>query len=150
MLFRSVLAENFSDRQLLSVAQRALTNRRVYTANLFTSTSIIDSVSQRNELGRKTDAAAVDMETGTIARACAASNIRMLSLRVISDSLSEPLPAPPAILFDIERQKTHYRKLSGYLVKDPMAFWRLIAFARRIAEARRVLTETLIDLVQNS
>ena len=141
------LAENFSDRRLLSAAQRILANRRMKTANLFTSTSIIDSVEQRNAVAA-TSAAAVDMETETIARACASSAIRMLSLRVISDSLSEPLPAPPGVLFDVERQKTNYRKLWPYLLKHPAALWRLIHFTLRIAEARRVLTEAILDIVR--
>jgi adenosylhomocysteine nucleosidase len=141
------LAENFSDRQLLSAAQRILTNRRVYTANLFTSTSITDSIMERNVVAA-TSAAAVDMETETIARACASVAIRMLSMRVISDSLSEPLPAPPGILFDVERQKMNYGKLSPYLLKHPATLWRLIHFARRIAEARRLLTEAILDIVR--
>jgi nucleoside phosphorylase len=141
------LAENFSNRELLSAARRILTKHRVHTGNLFTSRSITDSVTQRNVVAA-TSAAAVDMETETIARACASSAIRMVSLRVISDSLSEPLPAPSGVLFDVERQKTNYQKLSPYLLKHPTTLWRLIQFARRIGEARRVLTEAILDIVR--
>jgi nucleoside phosphorylase len=141
------LAENFSDRQLLSTAQGILTGRNTQTAKLFTSASIIDSVSQRNELGRQVSADAVDMETETIARACATSGIRMLSLRVISDTPRQPLPAPPGALFDMERQKTDVKKLVTHTLKHPAAFFHLVAFARHVALARRALTEALIVLL---
>ena len=46
------LAENFSDRELLSAAQRLLGDRKARTAKLFTSTTIVDSTAQRNEIAR--------------------------------------------------------------------------------------------------
>ena len=142
-----ILAENFSDGRLLHEAQRELSGRGACTAKLFTSANVIDSMSKRTELAHEHDAAAVDMETEIIAQACAARTIPMLSLRVISDSLREPFPAPPTVLFDIERQRTNLTRLSRYVIKHPTTAFGLWRFARQIASARQTLTDALVDLV---
>lgn len=143
-----VLGENFSDRQLLSEAQRILTVTNVRVAKLFTAPTIVDSIGERNNIAREDGAAAVDMETECIARACAARGIRMLSLRVISDTPREPFPAPPHVLFDIERQKTDLAKLLTYLAMHPPAILRLIRFDARVRKARETLTNAIVDLVR--
>src|SRR5947208_6420718 len=142
------LAENFSDRELLSAAQRLLGDRKARTAKLFTSTTIVDSTAQRNEIARAQGALAIDMETETIARACIARGIRMLSLRAISDSSDEPFPAPPHLLFDLERQRTDMAKLSLYLLKHPSNVWRFVRFTSRIRRVRQALTEAIVALLQ--
>jgi nucleoside phosphorylase len=141
-----ILAENFSDRHLLWAAQKLLRLTETHVVNLFTSSTIIDSITERDEIARVNSAAAVDMETETIARACAARGIRMLSLRVISDSAREPFPAPPRILFDIERQRTDFAKLIGYSLRPPDGAWRLLRFARQIARARKALTDAIVTV----
>jgi len=145
-----VLAENFSDPQLLSTAQRILSDRKVHVAKLFTTNAIIDSPAGRNKIADQQDAVAVDMETETIAHVCRARGIPLLSLRVISDSLGEPFPAPPGVLFDIERQRSNIGKLSLYLLRHPGAVWPLIRFERQIARARKVLTNAIVDLIRKS
>jgi adenosylhomocysteine nucleosidase len=139
-----LLGENFSDKHLLANAQRALTNRSARTGNLFTSASIVDSPAERNKIARAAEALAVDMETAIIANACAARSVPMLSLRVISDSLQDPLPAPPGVLFDLERQRTNYVRLLSYLVRHPAALSGLARFGPRIARARGTLTEAIV------
>ena len=64
----------------------------------------------------------------------------MLSLRAISDTESEPLPAPPEVLFDLEKQKTNFARLALYLATHPGAIMRLNAFRQRVALARQSLT----------
>jgi adenosylhomocysteine nucleosidase len=144
-----ILAENFSDPQLLSVAQQTLRNRAVYTAKLFTSKTVIHSFDERNAIAQRHGAAAIDMETKIIADACAAHDIPLLSLRVISDTAREPLPAPPDVLFDIKEQKTSFLKLSLYLLMHPKANWRLFRFAKRISIARKSLTTALETLLRD-
>ncbi|PYJ44955.1 MAG: hypothetical protein DME80_04485 [Verrucomicrobia bacterium] len=102
---------------------------------------------ERNEIAHSTDAAAVDMETEFIARACAEHGIPLLSLRVITDTPHEPFPAPPKVLFDIERQRTHLVKLARFLLAHPNHIPRLIEFARRIARARKILATALVALI---
>src|SRR5712692_1350874 len=143
-----ILAENFSDSELLSTARQLLAARNPRVIKLFSSTSIIDSVAERNEIARAHRADAVDMETETIAQACATRGIRMLSLRVISDSVREPFPAPPSVLFDIERQRTDFAKLAPHLLRHPGTTWYLLRFARQISRAREALTNAIVALMR--
>ena len=143
-----VLAENFSDRPLLFEAQRILTSSHVHVGKLFTSSTIIDSIDERNAIAREHNAVAVDMETEYIAQACAVRQIRMLSLRTISDTPSEPFPAPPQALFDIENQRTKVARLSFHLLSHPTAIWRLIRFGGQIRKARAKLTNAMVALIK--
>jgi adenosylhomocysteine nucleosidase len=143
-----ILAENFSDQELLHKAQQILSAYRVNAVKLFTSTTMIHSIAERNEIARANDAAAVDMEAAVIAAACGRHGVPMLSLRVISDGLLDPLPAPPAVLFDVERQRTEFAKLLAYLLRNPNATWRLFKFSRQIARAREVMTSAIVALLK--
>ncbi|MEO5717192.1 MAG: hypothetical protein ABIR29_01310 [Chthoniobacterales bacterium] len=135
-----LLAENFSDPALLTRARELLICR---VAKLATVTRMIESATDRARFARERHAAAVDMETESIAQACATRKIPLLSLRVISDTAAAPFPAPPSVLFDLERQKTDPRKLTAYLFRHPPAVVRLIRFARQIASARANLAAGL-------
>ncbi len=142
-----IFAKNFSDRELLMAAQRILSERTPRTVKLFTSTSIVDSLSERNQVAGASGAAAVDMETGSIFEICKGHGIPLLSVRAISDTPTEPLPAPPGVLFDIQNQRTSYRRLVSYLVAHPTAIPRLIRFGREINGVRAKLTEAIVILV---
>jgi adenosylhomocysteine nucleosidase len=143
-----ILAENFSDPGLLASAERILRDHQPRVVKLFTSTSIIDSVAERNEIARGAGAAAVDMETGAITDVCKIHGVPLLSLRIISDTVSQPFPAPPSVLFDIERQQTNFRGLLAYLLRDPGSVWRLFRFGRQIACARARLTAAIVAVVR--
>jgi len=143
-----ILAENFSDPNLLGLAREILRERKARAVKLFTSTSIIDSISERNEIARNSGAAAVDMETGAIVAVCNAHDMPLLSLRAISDSPGEPFPAPPSVLFDVERGRTSYGRFFSYILRDPASIARLFRFARQIARARTVLTEAIVALIR--
>lgn len=137
-------AENFSDPELLARARKVLAHR---AGRLVTAPRVIESGSARAKLAREEGAAAVDMETEWIARACAVRKIPMLSLRVISDTTAAPFPVPPEILFDLERQKTKALTLAAHLFKHPSQIVRLIRFARQIAAVRATLGAALYELV---
>jgi adenosylhomocysteine nucleosidase len=142
-----ILAENFSEPNLFGLAKEILRDQNARAVKLFTSTSIIDSFEERNEIARKSGAAAVDMETGAIVATCNAHGMPLLSLRAISDSPSEPFPAPMSILFDLERQRTNYGRLFAYLLRHPASISRLTRFSGEIARARTALTEAIVTLV---
>ncbi|MEY2540059.1 MAG: adenosylhomocysteine nucleosidase [Verrucomicrobiota bacterium] len=141
-----IVAENFSDARLLAEAVKGAANLR--RVKLHTAASIIDTAEERRRIAQESGAEAIDMETDVIARACAARGVRMLSLRVISDTPGQSFPIPPRILFNMERQSTEMRQLLIYLVKHPSAIWRLVRFARRIAEARNQMTAAIIAVVK--
>lgn len=145
-----ILAENFSDPELLAKAERALTAQAAKRVELFTSASIVDSAEQRNAIARASGADAVDMETGAIVEICKAHVLRLLSLRVISDSPGEPLPVPPTVLFDIEFQRTRFGRLLAYILRDPGSGWRLIRFSKQIGRVRAHLTDAIVEIVKQS
>jgi adenosylhomocysteine nucleosidase len=143
-----MLAENFSDREVLARVERILSERKPGKARLFTSASIVDSVEQRDEIARASGAAAVDMETGSIFAVCNAHGVPLLSVRAISDTPNQPFPAPPDVLFDMERQRTNYARLFGYLLRHPSSISRLLGFGREINRTRAKLTGAIVALVR--
>jgi adenosylhomocysteine nucleosidase len=141
-----ILAENFSHPTLLNLAKEILRNRNARSVKLFTSASVINSTSERAEIARQSGAAAVDMETGAIVGVCSAHGVPVLSLRAISDTPRDPLPAPPDLLLDIERQRTNYGRLFAYILREPASALRLLRFGQSIARVRKVLTDAIIEL----
>jgi adenosylhomocysteine nucleosidase len=117
-----LVAENFSNPQLLSSPDLDLADEGTFLGRLLTVTRIIESTHERESLNQKTGAAAVDMETETIAELCAAHDLPMLSLRAISDTASESFPAPAHVLFDVAKQKTDFIRLAPYLLIVSIGF----------------------------
>ena len=134
----SVIGTNFSHPGLIEKFVPQPTTR------LFTVPSIIDSVEQRSQLAAETGADAVEMETEVIARACATRGVRMLSLRVVSDTNEEPFPLPPSTLFNIDRQRTNFEGLVSCLVRNPDAIPKLIRFKGQIDRARRGVQNAVV------
>jgi Phosphorylase superfamily len=119
----------------------------VTVGKLFSADKVIDPARDRCAIGREHGAVAIDMETETIARICAAKNIPMLGLRVVSDSPAAPFPAPPDVLFDIEAQRTKFSRLLPHIARNPRTAMRLLAFSRQIASARDKLAEALCAVI---
>jgi adenosylhomocysteine nucleosidase len=138
-----IVSENYSSPQLLRSPRLDLADEGIFLGKLLTVSGVIESNSERERLAAETGAAAVDMETEFIAEACADQHLPMLSLRAISDTPSEPFPAPAHVLFDLEKQQTDFTRLALYLVRHPSAFARLNAFRARVAVARKTLARTL-------
>jgi hypothetical protein len=140
------LAENFSDPTLLAQAEQLLT---AASGRLASVDRVIEGGPAREQLARAERAAAVDMETAAIAEACRARGLRLLSLRAISDSNAAPFPLPPAILFDLEKQRPNFSALVAHLLRHPAAVVSLLQFQRRIADVRANLTAALIILLRS-
>src|SRR5438067_9115059 len=141
-----LLARNFSTIDLTE--RQSFPSLPIHQADLLTLPALIDSSDERNEIARSTGAAAVDMETEFIARACAEHGIPLLSLRVITDTPREPFPAPPKILFDIEQQQTRFLTVATFFIARPNRVPQLIQFARRIARVRKILASALFDVMR--
>ncbi len=144
-----VLAQNYSDSDLLEQARRLLRQQNVHAAKIFTAPAMVDSLAEREELWQRHEAVAIDMETEAIARVCADRQLRMLSIRVLSDTPRHPFPLPGDILFDLERQRTPAGPLLRHLLVHPGAIPRLLRFSRQIGKARRALTDALVQLLQS-
>ena len=140
-----VIAENASNLQLLQKAREILSGAVV--GKIHSADRIIYPAADRYAIGREYDAVAVDMETETIARLCAAESIPMLALRVVSDSPAAPFPAPPNVLFDIEKQRTDFSQLLSYIARNPASALSLVHFANQIARAKAKLADALITLL---
>ena len=138
-----LVAENFTSHEFLSSPKLDLADNNTFLGKLLTVPRMIESVHEREGLNKKHGAAAVDMETEVIAELCRAHNLPMLSLRAISDTATEPFPAPADVLFDVTKQKTNFLRLGRYLATHPGAVPRLNAFRARVAVARKALAEAL-------
>ena len=138
-----VIADNASDlsRKARSILPGALVGK------IHSSDWIVDPAVDRYEIGREHGAMAIDMETKTIKRLCAARSIPVLALRVISDSPGAPFPAPPNVLFDIEAQRTKFTALLAHLARDPASAVRLAQFSRQITRAKTKLADALCAVI---
>jgi adenosylhomocysteine nucleosidase len=141
-----LVAKNFST---VDLKHASLSNVSVYAANMLTVPALIDSSEERERLARESQASAVDMETEFIARTCAVHGIPLLALRVITDTPTEPFPAPPSVLFDIQRQRTHFLLLAKFFLAHPRRMPGLVQFAKRIARARKTLSNALVRIVHD-
>jgi nucleoside phosphorylase len=141
-----LLAKNFSTINL-SESHSLLSSFPIHMADLLTISELIDSSEKRQEIARTSGAAAVDMETEFIASACREHGIRLLPLRVISDTPREPFPAPTKVLFDIVLQRTQMLKLAIYFVTHPNRVPRMVQFARSIGHARKILASAVAALI---
>jgi hypothetical protein len=88
------------------------------------------------------------METEFIARACADHGIPLLALRVITDTPTQPFPAPPSVLFDIQTATNSHRCARQLFPRPSERVPGLVQFARRIARARKILASALNAIVQ--
>ena len=143
-----LIAENYSSRELLESPHLRLDQTSIYLADIVSTPAIIETKAERETLAKETGAAAVDMETQSIAAACAERKVPMMSLRAISDTADEPFPAPAKVLFDVKRQRTPGARLAFYLATHPAAVSRLKLFAKLIAETRKRLTGALDSLLR--
>jgi nucleoside phosphorylase len=143
-----LVAENFSSPALLGSPKLVLADDKTFLGKLQTVPRMIETVVEREDLNKRTGAAAVDMETEILAEVCAAHDLPMLSLRAISDTASEPFPAPADVLFDVAKQKTDFFRLGSYLITHPAAFARLNAFRERVAVARKALAGALDSILR--
>ena len=143
-----LVAENFSSPQLLRSPHLDLADDGLFLGKLLTVSGVLESNAEREQVAAKTGAAAVDMETEFIAEACADHALPILSLRAISDTPSEPFPAPAHVLFNVEKQKTDFTRLAFYLATHPSAFSKLNAFRVRVAVAQKALAATLEKILR--
>jgi nucleoside phosphorylase len=143
-----LVAKNFMTLDLKH-AQSSLSNVSIRAANMLTVPALIDSGEERERIARESGASAIDMETEFIARACADHGIPLLSLRVITDTPTQPFPAPPSVLFDIQQQRTRIAMLAKFFFAHPRRLPGLVQFARRIARARTILAYALVQVVHD-
>jgi len=142
-----LVAKNFSTIDLKQ-AHLLFSPLVTHPIDLLTVRAVIDSSEERERIARESGASAVDMETEFIAQACATHGIPLLSLRVITDTPTQPFPAPPSVLFDIQHQRTQIATFAKFFLGHPTRIVSLVQFARRIARARTILTNALVEITR--
>lgn len=138
-----LVAENFSEPTLL---ERARTFAVI--GKLKTIPQVADSESDRAAIAQTSGALAIDMETEFIASACTERNIPLLSLRAISDTPRAPFSIPLRVLFDMQKQRTNFALLLGYIFRHPGSIGHLIRVARQTKAARHALTSALDSVLR--
>jgi adenosylhomocysteine nucleosidase len=114
-------------------AQRPLTQGR-----LLTSSKAVGSLAAKATLFREMGAAAVDMESLSVAEAAEARQLPFIAVRVIVDSAADALPQAVTAAADNEGHLQIWR-LMGALARTPADLAPLIRLARRYRAANRSL-----------
>jgi hypothetical protein len=65
----------------------------------------------------------------------------------VSDSPAAPFPAPPNVLFDLEKQRTAFSLLLSYIARNPASALSLAQFSKQIAWAKAKLADALIAVL---
>ena len=88
----------------------------IFLGKLLTVSGMVDSNAERDRWRRRRAPPRWTWKRSSSRRRARIMQLPMLSLRAISDTPSEPFPAPPHVLFDLEKQKTDFARLALYLV----------------------------------
>lgn len=109
---------------------------------------IAASVAEKATLFAQSQAAAVDLESGAVARAAAAAAVPFAVLRAISDPAAKDLPPAALVALDAAG-RISVARLAGSLLRRPGQVPALLALARDTGRARRALITKLKILDQN-
>jgi adenosylhomocysteine nucleosidase len=110
------------------VDPQAFGKQRVHVGRLLTADRIVQEPADKQSLGRRHGALAVDMESIAVAEACHNEHVRFLSVRVISDAVDRTLPKD--IDYLVKRRTTAGRlgAAAGAILRRPSSIkdmWQL-------------------------
>jgi len=98
----------------------------------------------------KTGAAAVDLESASIAAICQGADIPLLVLRLVSDAADEALPLPSTVAYDFTRQRIRHLAIAGHLATHPWRIPALARFVRQLPGWQEKLAAALEAVVQKA
>lgn len=107
----------------------------------------IETPAEKIAAFRETGARLVDMETATLAEACADANVPLVSVRAVSDSADQFLPVPFDAWFDLQHQRARPFALVLHLLRHPShiaPFVRFLSKLPRVAEALATAVEAAV------
>ncbi len=111
--------------------------------------SVVDSVARKAELAaRFPGALAADMESAVTGRFGLSGKCPVRIVKSVSDSYSDSLPAPGALLFDLRRQRPMYFQLMQHWLTHPQDVIRLLAFIRSLRLAGSALADALMEEIE--
>ncbi len=114
---------------------------------LLASDTIIATASAKRALYHETNAAAVDMESGAVAKTATAAGIPFAVLRAICDPADRTLP-PAALLALNSNGRINATRILASLLANPTQIAALLALARDAAKARRALLHRVSNLAR--
>jgi adenosylhomocysteine nucleosidase len=126
--------------------------RGLHVGRLLTVERMIRTVEEKQTLGEKHQAIAVDMESFAVAQVCRRAKVRFLAVRVISDDLSADLPAE---LLSVVGSSGTVRlgAVAGALFKrlgSARDLWRLREQATAAAERLAKFLDGVVDQLHQS
>ncbi len=108
------------------------------SGTMLASDAVIGLQSGKRQAFEATGAAAVDLESGAVARACAAFRLPFAVLRAVCDPADQDLP-PAAMLELSARGQVRLFAVLGSLARNPGQLPDLLRLGRNAAAARRAL-----------
>jgi adenosylhomocysteine nucleosidase len=146
-----IVATNFSAPAPVAQSRLLLAGHtRAHFGALTSQPHPAESVPEKAALARATGALAVDMETASVADACARAGVPLLAVRAISDPAREPLPVPFAEWFDIAAQRPRPLALVRYLARHRAQIGPFVRFVRGLTPARQAFTRFVIRSISVS
>ena len=146
-----LIATNFSAPALLAPSRALLAgDTRARFGTLISQPRPAESVAEKAALARATGALGVDMETASIAAACARAGVPLLAVRAISDTALEPLPVPFDEWFDLAAQRPRPLALLRFLARHPAQISPFVCFVRSLTPARQAFTRFIIRFISDS
>lgn len=110
--------------------------------------TVVASADEKRRLHDETGAAAIDLESGAVARAAAAHGIRFAALRVICDPAQRGLPPAALAALDSHGSVT-LRRVAASILQHPAQIPSLLALAGEAAAARRALLARIRRLMRD-
>lgn len=111
-----VLGVNYSDPGL---AEQLTLGPRWHRGNVLTVPAIIEKSAEKRRLGEESGCLVADMETEHLSRICTEHQIRMISLRCISDALEDDMPVPASVLLNPQTCRPDPLGLFRHLITNP-------------------------------
>ena len=146
-----LVATNFSAPALVAQSRALLAgDPRAFFGALTSQPHTAETVAEKSTLAASTGALAVDMETASVAAACARAGVPLLAVRAISDSALEPLPVPFAEWFDLAAQRPRPLALVRYLADHPAQISPFASFVRSLTPARQAFTRFVSAFIADS
>lgn len=117
----------------------------LHRGRLLTTPQLVGTAAEKQALGRRYDAAAVDMETAVIARGCQQRGVPFGCLRAISDDAAASLS--PRLTSLLRGGRVSPWRLAASLARSPMLLPELLRLARQTRLAGEQLGKALGELL---
>ena len=128
-----------------------MASQKIKIGKIISVDQVVATAEEKQRLFQQTGASICDMEYETARNICKQHQISLHSLRVVSDTAQEDLPAGAlASAYNLHTQKTTTFKLISYWLKNPKEILPFFQFVRNLSFARNQLSLCLFDILKSS